>query len=477
MDGDCFTIAGDSCDPKRLYLVNEEVYDPSDTIAQLYLSTDAGQSWTTTYAHHALFLSGSFATTRDALFMGTVSNTSNSVFRSIDRGITWKSIGGPSVGPDTRNLAAINANIVLAIDQQGNIWRTTNGGGDSVATAPAGSFAVHPAELFATDTLDLCNAPVLDTIAITASACIWPHVLSEKVTGADSNDYTIVHAIPQPLAPSDSVQLSFVPSDTGVRKAMYELTLDDGTIIQVPLDGRGRASHVLSLSSSSTNEKTDTIGGTVAVPIELSGLARAEDVTVVLHYPLQDLEYAGSFDTSGVPVDIPGEQWPASPTIPGRSKLKIVGAAPGATVPQAYARFRVFSDSNYEPKVTFDSVQVLTAIAPCEYLLPQPTTASIIPLEGCGRQMLSRWVHLGESPRFSIRPNPTNGAIELRSSMDVGDATVTIFDMLGTVRGEFLVTLAKNSPATFSLPFENGVYYARITSQMGKMNLPIVISK
>jgi photosystem II stability/assembly factor-like uncharacterized protein len=469
MDGDCFTLAVDSCDSKRLYLVNEEIYEPTDHIAELYLSTDGGASWTITDPHASPFYSGSLATTNNAIFVGSLDSL-NGMFRSIDRGQTWESMGGPGLAPDSRNIAAIDANTVLAMDGSGSIWLTTNGGGDSVQMGSSGFvYSEFPHRLFIADTLNLCDTTSLDTIEINASSCLWPNVISEQVIGPDAIDYQINQPISAPFSSLDSAVISFTPSDTGLRAATYQLTLDDGTVISIPLAGVGIATRDLSLAAASLSEKTDTIGGEVAVPITVGGLAHAETIELVLRYPLNDIEYDSSVNVAGARVDIPGEQWP------GRSKLRIVGATSGAIA--AYARFKVFSDTSFDPQVIFDSMNIPTALTPCEYLPPPAATATIYPLQGCGIQMLSRWVHLGQRPLFSIRPNPTSGAISITSSIDVGDVSIEVYDMLGSVCARSTASIGKNMPATLSLPLKSGIYYLRMISQSAEANYPIVIER
>ncbi len=662
-NGDSWSIAIDSCNTERIYLANEE-WQTTDSSSNFYLSTDGGQTWQVTDSHTKPYLSGSMCTTTDGIFLGT--RDGSGVHRSMDRGLTWKAIGGPSLAPDTRNIATITDNIILATDTAGNIWRTTNGGGDSVQSEPSGTLKLMPTQLFSADTLECdsvvrgvqiirgcpsapfliaavlagpdsasyqidsigsdsitltlfpqktgtqnawllgqldngtndtvflsgfvaqtsgtfsiaplslfmsdtlhcdsitssvhltssgCRPPVPTQITISGpdansfhivdstgdsisviwtaqtagaqnawllfplnngttdsvalggfststpfeffytpqslfsadslfiacdpatpaqiwiydTACIWPSITSEQIVGADSADYVIHDSMTSPVVASDSTLILFQPKDTGVRAAMYQLTLSNGTIISIPLSGVGLAKHILTLSASSMNEKTDTVGGTVNVPITINGLARPENVELVLNYPLPDLEYVGSFDPTGTEVDVPGEAWS------GRSLLRIMNAQPNAVA--AYTRFNVFSDTDYDPAVTFDSLDVLTAIAPCEYSIPPAITDTIVPLEGCEIQMLSEWLHLGELPLFSIIPNPTNGAVELNSSLDLGDAQVEVYDVLGAERGEFPVTLHQNVPIALTLPFENGLYFLRIVSAEGEAHLTVIIHK
>ncbi len=662
---DCFTLSVDSCDPERLYLVNEQLFLPTDPPAKLYLSLDGGQNWQIADSHASPYYSGTLTTTSTAIFAGTVDSATGSL-RSMDKGATWQTIGGPPVFDDTRNIAAINANIVLATDPSGSIWRTTNGGGDSLASAPggtlslapdrlfdsdtvgcdsvmetiqalksgcpapwinsvtlagidsssfriesladdsisvvllpgkpgaqkaslianldngasdtvqlggfiakyAGTVALSPDSLFADDTLHCdsltlpiymtpigCHPPPIarfliagkdsdgfhiadsstdsisvewssqepgpqqayliavlangardsvalagystttplvlsvspqrlfqadslyvncdpapaDTIRVSAASCIWPHVKSERIVGADSMDYTISNPISSTLGPNDSAIILFTPSDTGLRAASYELRLDNDTIVTIPLMGVGLRTNDLSIDASSLDAKTDTIGGDVAIPIKLDGLVRPENVEVVLHYPVADLVYDGSFDRFGTKVDIPGEEWP------GRSKLLIRNDMPGTVA--AYAQFNVFSDTAYNPQITFDSLEVPTSISPCEYLDPPAATATIYPLQGCGIQMLSHWVHFGERPVFGIRPNPTSGDISITSSINIGNVSIEVYDMLGMECGHFHLTLSGGSPQNISLPFEGGLYYVRIISEAGASDIPIIIKR
>jgi photosystem II stability/assembly factor-like uncharacterized protein len=664
-NNDAWSISADSCDPKRLYLANEEWQETGNT-SNFYLSTDGGQSWQSTDSHAAPYLSGAMSTTTDGIFLGTTDGSG--IHRSMDRGLTWKNIGGPNIKQDTRNLATVNDNFVLATDTSGTIWVTMNGGGgigDSVASAPAGTinfdstrlfttdtltcnpiqrsmqivrtgcpvpyllfsvlggpdsasyeidstthdsiyisflpqkngannallighrddgtfdtvhlsgfvsqysgaFTMSPDSLFANDTLKCdsltlpaalkfsgCRPPSLlhigiigpdagsfhitdstndslhllwssqkpgtqhawivaqlsngqsdtvvvlggfsatdslaysyaphnlfttDTLFVACSPvqsakinfydtdCIWPTVTSEHISGPDSADYTISDSIVSPITALDSVTIQFFPKDTGLRSAVYEIMLNDGTIITVPLSGVGIAQHILSPTSS--NEKMDTIGGTVGVPITINGLERAETIEMVIHYQAPDLVYDSSVDTRGVKVDVPGEQWS------GRSLLRIPNAQPGTVT--AYARFNVFSDTNYDPLVTFDSVTVPSEFAACEYVLPVPITDTIFPIEGCSIPILSQFVHLNKFPTFNVEPNPSSGTIQLASSLDLGNVWIEVYDMLGSERGQFSATLTKNAPATLSLPFENGLYFLRIVSSVDDENLTVIINK
>ncbi len=666
-NGDSWTMAVDSCNTGQLYVASENQFDPTGTSSNFFVSSDAGQSWQITDSHTTPYLSGSISTTTDGVLTGT--RDGSGVHRSMDRGMTWKAIGGPVLGPDTRNLTAINDDIVLAIDTSGSIWLTINGGGDSVSMQPGGSltptitqvftndtvhcnpiqvtipfvstgcpvpyllsaslagadsasyainsvendsisvtlltgtpgphsaqliakldngydtiqlggivaqyvgtFSISTPSLFANDTIACdsltlpvtfgttgCHPPTLshawitgkdsssfrivdstsDSLAIRWSptdsgkqnatlqfqttdgkvqsvtlggfsqsppitysvppqtlfdtdtlyigcqtdtatsfsfkvaACIFPHIQSEQIVGANASDYRITLPVGIPSAKIDSVDsvhISFQPSAAGIRNATYQLVLDNGKTISIPLAGVGYVTRALSLSGDGSTRTVDTIGATDSIPITIGNLARPETVELALHYTVPDLDYKGSIDRAGNPIDEPGTQ------TPGYSKLRIVNAQPGEV--NGYAVFHVFSDTDYEPIVTFDLLQVPSEATACSYSLPTSISDTIAPLKGCAVQTLSQFIHFGQFPLFSIQPNPSHdGAVEVRSSLDAGSATLEVFDMLGTVRETFSATLSANALLPLSLPLETGIYYIRIATAAEVVNLPLAIER
>ena len=132
IDWDSFSFAIDSCDPNRIYLSHEDVVAPTDQFSKIFLTTNRGDTWQTIVSHPLPFFSGSIAEGNSAVYCQT---TASGVFRSVDKGMTWTSIGGPSMLWDTRLIAAINDNILIGVDSGGNVWRTYNSGGDSIASS------------------------------------------------------------------------------------------------------------------------------------------------------------------------------------------------------------------------------------------------------------------------------------------------------------------------------------------------------
>ncbi|MFI5264436.1 MAG: T9SS type A sorting domain-containing protein, partial [Candidatus Kapaibacterium sp.] len=458
IDGDSFTMCADSCDSQKLYVANEDYINTVNNLSELYFSTNTGNSWTSAVSFTVQYFTGGMTCTANTIY---ASSLHEGLYRSTDQGRTWKNIGGPlSMAYDARNIACINDNHIFLIDADGSIWETTNSGGDPLSGTGVNDIILSQNALFSTDTLFLCDQSILKFFNLKPIGCAPPTVTKIDVTGADALSYTTI-----PLA-GDSIGVKFFPLFDSLNADTLVLSLSDGTQKIISLAGFGIPRTPLVLSTQ--DQASDTLGGAVSIPITLNGLQKSEDISLIVHYDTV-LSYKGSFSASGAQLDVPGEQWK------GRSKLKIIGATPNATL--GFARFDIFDDSVPIQHVTFDSVTVLSAINICQYISPALATSTITPLSGCGVTTVSRFLHYGRMPDLSIMPNPTSGGASITSTMDLGEVNVTIYDMLGTERGRTTMTLGKNSPAKLTLPLSNGVYDVRVNSIAGSCDLRIVVSK
>jgi photosystem II stability/assembly factor-like uncharacterized protein len=216
---------------------------------------------------------------------------------------------------------------------------------------------------------------------------------------------------------------------------------------------------------STTDQAIDTIGGSVYIPITISGLDQTEDIELILHFD-NALKYEGSY-SGATQLDIANEQWA------GRSRLHIAQAKNGIVL--GYAKFDVFGDS-IPLHVTFDSVTVLTSVAPCQYILPASVTSIITPPSGCGVQTLTNFLRDGTMPQLSIVPNPTSGEISISSTGDLGEVSITVYDMLGVKQNVGVAILKKNNPAKILLPVSNGIYNIEVRSLQSTWNLRAVVN-
>ncbi len=216
------------------------------------------------------------------------------------------------------------------------------------------------------------------------------------------------------------------------------------------------------------DQKTDTIGGTVGVPISLNGLTGTQDVDVVVHYNPQ-LEYLGTYSLANVKLNIPGESWK------GRSKIHIPAANSSGILANSY--FNVFSDSSKKLQVTFDSVSVVTAIIPCTNSISTATSSMITPAAGCSADILTQFLRDSTLPQLRITPNPSSGDIFISSTADLADANICFYDILGNKCGEVTMSLGKNQPKKIGIQFANGMYLVRALTATKNYDLRIIVSR
>jgi photosystem II stability/assembly factor-like uncharacterized protein len=163
VDGDSWSLAADSCDSKRLYLLNEEWAWSNNNLSEIFISSDGGLSWVSSVSFPTKFFSGAMSTTSNSVFATTVED--HGTLRSTDKGLTWKNIGGPSVSRDNRAIFPVNDNIVFIIDTLGSVWATFNSGGDSVPVPPSGTLQISPKIVFDLDTMH-CNDSIERVMSI-----------------------------------------------------------------------------------------------------------------------------------------------------------------------------------------------------------------------------------------------------------------------------------------------------------------------
>ncbi len=225
-DEDSYCFAVDSCDPNRIYVAHEDAAVKTDQFAKIYLTTDRGTTWQAMVSQPEPFFTGSIAEGTSAIYCQSVSN---GVFRSTDQGVTWGTIGGPSVTFDTRLIAAINDNIVLAVDNAGNVWRTDNSGGDSIASAQSSSVSalVIPSQSSVLNQT-VCSTPVDTFIPFALVGCGTPTgtLDSQWLTGSTAFQIADARTAPRTLAALDSILVGFSGTqgpDTAILHLQYNL--------------------------------------------------------------------------------------------------------------------------------------------------------------------------------------------------------------------------------------------------------------
>lgn len=230
--GDNNSFLADPSDPNRFVVTNEDYYFRTDDNADLFLTTDNGDSWQNPYSNTCGAigdLSGNSATGCHDYFVGT---QTRGILRSTDKGLTWNSIGGPVTAMDSRSLAAASDSLVFAIDESGSIWST-----DPVSIG-VGIVIVTGDQFFRQLNIAPCDTSVTGTIFFTNITCTKLNVLKIELTGKDTSLYKIIGKLSKPLVYPDSIRIRFTPSGSGKTDAHLKLTFADGTtkLIDIGVD-------------------------------------------------------------------------------------------------------------------------------------------------------------------------------------------------------------------------------------------------
>ncbi len=430
VDFDTWSFDVNPCEPDRIYVVNEGCNNSLiDKQAEIFVSSNAGASWVSTDSHPIspgpsnYYYCGSLMLRGKTLFAQTINN---GVARSTDKGLNWKIIGGPSATFDTRLVTAINGNIVLAVDNNGSIYKTINSGGDSLTNiSPYEDLSIFPYELFTLDTLANCDTPVVRSILFNSLLCSQPKIDTQYIIGIDSVDYSIVKGITDSLSSYDTVLVSFRPHSNGSQRGYYVLVLKDGTQFITPLHGYGKG--ITYVEPFTNYVSIDTIGGTANVPIRLNGFHVSESVELIVHYDPR-MQYSGSYSITGTALDLPGEQWL------GRSKIRVTASQLQLDTNSGVATFTVYPDGTDCFAVSLDSLVVLNKAAPCLYAIGTGVPKYVCPPRGCGIMTITNYMRKGVFPQLFIQPNPSHGTFTITSSHPIGASTLTLYDLLGVPR-------------------------------------------
>lgn len=124
IDGDCYSFICDKTDPNRFVVINEDWVYRTNKFSEIFVSSNAGKSWTTSLQQPLgsyTYLIGNSTQGCNDYFVGT---SIDGILRSSDKGISWKSIGGPATAVDSRTIFAVDDSTVYAIDTLGSIWVT-----------------------------------------------------------------------------------------------------------------------------------------------------------------------------------------------------------------------------------------------------------------------------------------------------------------------------------------------------------------
>ncbi len=174
---DSYSMQWDKCDPGLLYLTNEDYFGHNQNRSEVFGTGNEGDTWVSFIKKpFGLFNGGMTISTTAAYFQ----SLNEGVFVTTDKGTTWDSLYGPSNYPDTRWLASINSKILIAIDQNGDVWQLNTG-----STGATPNFVV-PRELAITN----CRYDSL-LVKIKGLRCKNFIVRNAFITGKDTSLYKL----------------------------------------------------------------------------------------------------------------------------------------------------------------------------------------------------------------------------------------------------------------------------------------------
>ncbi|HWF44636.1 MAG TPA: T9SS type A sorting domain-containing protein [Candidatus Kapabacteria bacterium] len=219
VDCDSYSFDMESgCDSEYAYIINEEYSQTAtyDGMSEIFASSDRGLTWTITSNHPSKFFAGSIVLGPNTEFCPTVSEANAGIFRSTDHGQTWKDIGGPSSSGDTRLIAVIDDNHIIASDIDGSIWITQNSGGDSVtlaAPSPASLLLPTSAEMVTESSCDGMDTSV--ALAVVSCAPVSAVLDSAWMDGSTAFNISDTRPAPRALGVMDSILVSYFSLASG----------------------------------------------------------------------------------------------------------------------------------------------------------------------------------------------------------------------------------------------------------------------
>ena len=224
-DGDSQGLAADSCENRKLFLINENTKTRIPDTTHIDMTPDQGQTWQTIGSHKLDYYSGSIANTTQVIYVTTVPTSKSGVLRSIDDGASWQSIGGPTTCFDTRSIALANNNIVFVLDSNGNVWTTLNGGGNplDLGTSTRGNPTLVVSGNPQKFQSNVCG-PLDSEIFLAVESCLPTAATLDSValSGSEAFSLTGSGSFPRPVV-SDSIALRFWSKSAGVDTARIQL--------------------------------------------------------------------------------------------------------------------------------------------------------------------------------------------------------------------------------------------------------------
>jgi len=448
-----------------MYITNEGWGNTFDQYSQIISSTDQGTTWQASVQGDPAFFTGSLALGPTTVYATT---SIGGVFRSSGDG-NWVSISSGTSGPhfalDTRSLCVISDSIIIAIDSFGSIWRTMNSGGIPLDN-PYKPPYISTTSLFTKDTVSVCSSTSgrADIEPGTGLLCTPAAIISQTISGPDAPYFSFKYSPPiGPLVP-DSEVVIFHPDAGRDYHATLTITMADGKVFTVALNGRGADSSVIEIEPLSVI--SDTVGWAV-LPIVIRGAHTPVDFRIVWDTGM--LSYEGTYDANGTMLDHPVDavQRQTVIHINGSNTLSLDSTT-------VYARFHFYPERELCTTVRIDTASFSLDPNFCGKIVTG--SATICAPLNCATPLLIQMLR-GRAINFRIAPNPAANFVEITSSLPVPNASIQILNALGEIEQSISADLS-TAPYLLDLSaLPSGVKFVRIVDEGDLRTMPILVSK
>jgi photosystem II stability/assembly factor-like uncharacterized protein len=474
----------------RTFLVASEMFPGNSSVpSEILISIDFGQNWTV-LTTLPFVVTGDIEGGRTGVYVqnnGGIT-TPAGLYRSVDTGKTWQSIGGPNYsGCDTRFVVVNCTDIIYAFDPFGNVWRSSDFGDSTLhgLSSSGSSFLVDAATQ--RDTVSICK--VVDTlIRIGFVGCAGTDSLlltNAELSGTGSirlgND-----SLPRRISAYDSIPLVISAvgntSDTSFIKLSYILDgiSADTTITLISYHTTAGVSSTYSMGILHVpSDNPVPLSVSILLPLQLRGsksLAHAIRYTLTYNSAVIDM-----VPSKVLSLLTPPPGWVVRNAVIGTNYLTVTlsnsnGAPLSDSLYLGIARFTAFQDS-----VT----STLVIISQVDLTLDSNTVSLCFGLEGdflanvivhdassVGRMPLS-------SPTLSIAPNPVgeDGLLYVTlNGLTAGQASITLFDVLGTsVLSHSLLESEKQSVSLSLAGLPTGSYYLQLRDHFHVLTKKLIV--
>jgi photosystem II stability/assembly factor-like uncharacterized protein len=213
---------------------------------------------------------------------------------------------------------------------------------------------------------------------------------------------------------------------------------------------------------TATRYSTDTIGGTIAIPLTVTNPPLSGEISFRVRYDSSNFRLLG-YSTGGEIVT-------ASQS--GRIHIPSDKAGSGSIV------FESFPVKDSCSSMTLDEIDVIVGgkhMTCFSYSTSTATSsATMCAAVSCGDPMISNFLRRGKIPSLYIVPNPAREVLVISFDQLIGSAQYEIVNLVGAVvsRG----TLGPASPGSISVgDIPRGYYFFRIKKDNASENRPILL--